>query len=593
MVLCALAIGTYTTLRLVYGDRPVYIHVRWAPGIDDATRERLQRAYSLVAGERREARTWGYLITDRSRTNIRALVQDPAAEDTHNIHRTAFRVWYSAPRLPYLRGGPLPSALEAFSLLFLLGAFGGIGLFALDRAAPHLVRGPLIPLRSWYVQPGLGSRRAASALLSWIQLRIPPASAEAVSVFRMVFGSALLLFLLRRPVSAAWAADPENVLAGLHQSALSIFRVFPQIADWIPSWLIWWGALFVAGAFARIAFAMLTAGTVAWALVYTTQTTYHAVCSLLVTMLCLQGVRWSDAWSIDAWRRPRLKGAPHEYGYVTWIPSVVLGVAFAAAATAKLRDAGLAWVLNGTVKYHFLTDSHQALVNWGVQAGQHSWVAVLLSFSAIAIELFVIVGVFSGRYWTRVCAGVSALALLAGFSLFQGLVWPGWWLLLLSFLPWHRLRTPVPSTAASAVGWRPLAASAVVLTLIVQQLVVSTWKLEMPPLFSVYDMYATTYGSPEEYERQAGETYWIVGIGSARPPDCQIDRRQLSVMQRAAETRSLHAEARQLLGQCFPSGGIERVFVESRRPRVDWDRWEFLEPSRTPLTGEIPAQQHS
>jgi hypothetical protein len=432
-----------------------------------------------------------------------------------------------------------------------------------------------------------------SALLAWIQKRIPPASAEAVAVFRVVFGSVLLIFLLTRPVRAAWAAAPDNLLTGLHRSALTLFTAFPEIADWIPWWLAAWGVLFVAGAFARIAFAMLTVGTLGWALLYTTQTTHHSVCSLLVTMLCLQAARWSDAWSIDAWRRTLHdeRGAPHEYGFVAWVPGVVLAVAFAAAASAKLRDAGLAWVLNGTVKYHFLTDSDQAVVSWGLQAGQYPWLAILLSFSAIAVEFLVIVGVFSGRYLPRAIAGVSALALLTGFLLFQGLFWPGWWMLLLSFLPWHLLRPTALNAGMSPTGWRPLATSAIVLALIVQQMIVSSWRLEAPPVFSVYDMYATTYGSPEEYELKAGETYWIVAIdGTQRPPECQINRNELSMMQRVAQTRSLPAEAGLLLGQCFPSGRIDRVFLESRRERVDWNRWQFLEPSRTALTGEIPAQ---
>ena len=34
---------------------------------------------------------------------------------------------------------------------------------------------------------------------------------------------------------------------------------------------------------------------------------------------------------------------------------------------------------------------------------------------------------------------VFVLSLLVGFEVFQGLWWPAWWILLLSFLPWHLL----------------------------------------------------------------------------------------------------------------------------------------------------------
>ena len=67
------------------------------------------------------------------------------------------------------------------------------------------------------------------------------------------------------------------------------------------------------------------------------------------------------------------RATPKEYGYTVWVPGLVLGVVFAAAAVAKLRDAGVAWILNGTVKYHFLSDSVQAMVDWGLWIGRHHW----------------------------------------------------------------------------------------------------------------------------------------------------------------------------------------------------------------------------
>ena len=60
----------------------------------------MEQQYALALIEPREDRTYGYALTDRSRENIRTLVLDPAVEDTHQIHRTAFRVGFFAPRLP-------------------------------------------------------------------------------------------------------------------------------------------------------------------------------------------------------------------------------------------------------------------------------------------------------------------------------------------------------------------------------------------------------------------------------------------------------------------------------------------------------------
>jgi hypothetical protein len=123
-ILLLAAAVTYGTLRLTYGERPAYVHVRWTASVDAPARERLEREHSLTRPELREGRTWGYYLTDLSADNIERLVTNPAAEDTHNLHRTAFRVWRTAPRAPYLGSKP---AWIATLLEFLIRAFLGLG----------------------------------------------------------------------------------------------------------------------------------------------------------------------------------------------------------------------------------------------------------------------------------------------------------------------------------------------------------------------------------------------------------------------------------------------------------------------------------
>lgn len=133
IILWGLAGAAYGTLRLTYGQRPAYVHVRWAPTVDVATREQIERAYHLTRGELREGRTWGYHLTDVSTDNIRGLVENQTVEDTHQIHRTAFRVWRTASRDPYLSSKPawIASVLEFLvPALFALGALApAVGLF--------------------------------------------------------------------------------------------------------------------------------------------------------------------------------------------------------------------------------------------------------------------------------------------------------------------------------------------------------------------------------------------------------------------------------------------------------------------------------
>jgi len=124
----------YGTLRLTYGQRPAYVHVRWAASVDAAAQERIERDHALARVELREGRTWGYYLTDLSTENIRSLVGNPAVEDTHNIHRTAFRIWRTAPRGAYTGTRPawIAAVLEFLirgcvvlgAVAVVLGAFG-------------------------------------------------------------------------------------------------------------------------------------------------------------------------------------------------------------------------------------------------------------------------------------------------------------------------------------------------------------------------------------------------------------------------------------------------------------------------------------
>jgi hypothetical protein len=603
IALFTLAGAVYGVLRLTFGPRPVYVHVRWAESVDAPTQRRLERQYGLEQPELREGRTWGYALTNLSRDNVRALVTDSAVDDTHQIHRTAFRVGYFAPRLPYRTAHPwIPVGLEFLAVVLVCSGMVALGLAFLTWIRPQAVRGPVRHVYNAFLDPREEASRAAIALLAWIRTRIPDATAEAAGLFRVVFGIAVLMLVLRRPVRDGWATEQLNVLSGPHELVLRLFRETPSIVGLIPIWIAFWGSLFIVGAFTRVAFALTTLGVFGWATLYTTRTTYHTVCALLVTLLCLLWSRWGDAWSVDAvWRRRDThRAAPKEYGFTVWMPSLVLGVVFAAAAFAKLRESGVAWILNGTVKYHFLTDSGQAMVDWGIRLGQYHLVAVLLSFGAIAIESLVIVGVLSRLYRYRLIAGVAALCLLAGFSLLQGLFWPAWWILLLSFLPWHFVapeaggpqRTDGPRIDRGPTRLFQPPAVAIVVALLAVQLFVSLLKLEVSPLISTYDMYSTTYGSTAEYEQKAADQYWLVATDDAmKSHQCRIGRTDVDVIAAEAATTRSGVMATELIRRCFdPSVHIRTIAVEGSRARVDWTKWRSEQATRVRLTDTISVQ---
>lgn len=133
VLLWVVAAAAYGTLRLTYGQRPAYVHVRWAATADVATREQNERAHSLTRREtKQDARTWGYYLTDLSNRNIRDLVSNPAVEDTHYIHRTAFRPWRTATRGAYVSARP---AWIAVTLELLIRACLVLGAVALAAGA--------------------------------------------------------------------------------------------------------------------------------------------------------------------------------------------------------------------------------------------------------------------------------------------------------------------------------------------------------------------------------------------------------------------------------------------------------------------------
>jgi hypothetical protein len=581
------AAATYSVLRAAFGDRPAHINVRWSAATTPDLQQRLEQQYHLTYGQRTEGRTFSYDLTNLSQNNIRAMVLDTNVEDTHYIHRTAYRIWRFAPRSKYHdRGEKWGPLLEATVVAFGLIAAIAFVLAAGERVLPPRVAAR-IPLRSLFIHPG----NAATSLLRSIASRIPAGSAEQVAVLRIVFGFGLLALFLQQPVGPASVLQIANALTPLHQWLLAPFARAPFLTQWVLPWLLVWSVLFIAGAASRFSYLMLTFGALAWATLMTTRLGYHMVSALLVALLCLIPSRWGDAWSVDAWWTRRNRGAPlkarspQEYGYTIWMPGVVIGVVFAASALAKLRESGIAWVLNGTVKYHFLSDAASAPLDWGLRVGLYPKLAVALSFLAILIETLIVFGAFARRYVYRAAAGLAGVALLGGFAVFQGLFWPAWWLLLVSFLPWHwlvRRSTPVQPTSASStphvarVRLQPL----IVIVFVAQQLLVSGLSLEAGPALSTYGMYSNTYDSPEAYESQSTTSYWLTSV----------DGRQCNVSEDAARSvasarsGAVDAPARDAVQRCFGTTDVSRVGAEQRRARIDWKRWRPAGETRLTLS---------
>jgi predicted DCC family thiol-disulfide oxidoreductase YuxK len=139
-------------------------------------------------------------------------------------------------------------------------------------------------------------------------------------------------------------------------------------------------------------------------------------------------------------RGPRVEPRGRGYGFAQWLPGIVFGTAMAGAGIAKLRGSGLAWILGGAVKYHFVVDSQNAPVNWGLWIASHHGAAVAMSFMAVTVELGLSLAPWLRTYAARLPLGLAGLGLLVGFHLFQNERWLAWWMVWgLFYVPWPRL----------------------------------------------------------------------------------------------------------------------------------------------------------
>ncbi len=118
---------------------PPRVTVRWRDDLSAAERVALEERYRLGSGQLSEGTTWRYELLDRSRDNVRAVVNDPAVSDTGYIDRPNFEAPEREIRVSFDRArfliGPTPSQLIQFQSLLLFAV--GLMLLWGAGAATH------------------------------------------------------------------------------------------------------------------------------------------------------------------------------------------------------------------------------------------------------------------------------------------------------------------------------------------------------------------------------------------------------------------------------------------------------------------------
>ncbi|HVZ21679.1 MAG TPA: hypothetical protein VG871_11480 [Vicinamibacterales bacterium] len=547
------------------------IRIRWTSMSTEA-RHAVERQFALTEPQRVDAQTWVYVPRDTTPAMLRSIVENPAVAATDGIDRRALRVAHGP--LTERRGGWFPGhpavarAAKALAYLLVLLALALAASTSLTGAAVRRLR--LLAARV----------REDPALIRGALLRgIPVLPAQTAGVFRLVFMPLVLLIVVRNPIDVGKAALVGAIepLRGVQVIVVPWLAAHPSMTPLLEWGLLASGALTIVGFLTRASFVVFVVAFTAWASVFTVTTSHHTIAALHLTLIGLLAAPWGDAMSLDALWRTRTgapaAGSSQRYGFAVWLPGFVFGLAFLAAAWSKVRN-GPAWILNGTVRYHFVTDMAHAMVPWGPWLTRNHAIAVLISAAAVLIESTLIVASFTRSSLVRLLLGVAATGMLVGFALFQGLLWWGWWILLLSFLPWDHLfvrRAAQRASTPSAASWL----QAVLLALlVVQQAIASGAHLELPPLASAYDMYSTTYNSDYEYELSTNLQYQLLvrdSGGDHELPGCVLDDRTAARLRDPAQSK-IEAAVWSLCPSLKPPA---RVVLRGDRRVYDWDRARF------------------
>ncbi len=565
----------------LHGLQAPQVRVQWADGLTADARAALERRFSLREHSHDGTSSYLYDLLNPSRTVIRDLVGAPEARDTDGIVRGVFEL--REPRRYGDRRTGLAWRWGVERWVPLLAAAAVLLLFG------RIVSGVFTTLWRLSVRASRWTRMAGA---KWLPAGIPAMDARAFGWFRVVFAGMLGLFLW-----VEWrGAVPLDQQRALHIPVMNWIRPWaaePSVVSGLQ-WVMLTGLmLFAAGLWSRLMFAVVVAGFELWCFVFALRTGAHPLGLLPLVLPILLLVPWHEGRGLG---RRGAACAPESgvpYGFAPWALGLALSIAFFAAAYSK----GVTWALNGTVRYHFMVDGEIALLPWGLWIAAHPALSVVVSTFVVVAEHAVILGMFWPPLW-RAGMGLVVVGLITGFSVFHHAIWPAWWVMLLGFVPWEWFNTAPASHDAAPVRVRrlPAAAAVAVLLLAAQQVVVSVARIEVAPYFSAYDMYSTTFTSPEEFERANGAPRLLV-LASVRSGERDISdclgadapvQQELETAARAG-TAPRTPVTRQHIVDCAATFRATRVRVLAEQRTYDWEHGRTGYRFRDRLVAEWPV----
>jgi hypothetical protein len=311
--------------------------------------------------------------------------------------------------------------------------------------------------------------------------------------------------------------------------------------------------LFALGVRPRLSYPLLVVVLLLRTLVLLLRRGVHDWDLPIVTLLALLAVPWANAPPLLQLYRARRDAVvddrrSYAAGFAIWVPGLTIGLAFAAAAYAKLSYSGVAWITSGAVRYHFVQDGGNAPSGLGLWIAAHPMLSVALALGAVLVEALFIFVVFTSSWRRRALFGAAGLALMTGFYLFQGVRWWPWLIFFAAFLPWQRGQAR--AGVRQDLTW---VHAAVVVLLVGVQVFASAQRLEVEPLVSNYPMYSHTFESPAEFDR------WSVRVRFEASGVDITDRVEI-----ADGDNTLHAIARETIERGAPTDASLRELAEFR-----------------------------
>jgi hypothetical protein len=396
-------------------------------------------------------------------------------------------------------------------------------------------------------------------------LTLPSLSASGLGRFRIYVGLALLWLL-------AWET-PSAVPLELHRnySPLADNALVHFLAATPPAWRaaqvagVLAAICFIVGWWTRTAYSVLVGALLLTRLALLQSSGTHDWDCPMAILIALLIVPWGDGWSLDQQRRPAVAADARDprYGFAIFAPVFVMGLAFAAAAYAKLTTSGLDWVTTGAVRYHFVEDAEDAATTWGLWVAARPAVAILVSGAAVALEATWIAAIALRGPLPRLLAASAALGLFFGFFAFQGALWLPWAMWVGALLPWD--------------GWRPLPAAplraplaAVAAGALAVQAIASLGSIELEPLMSPYQMYSGTYASPRDFETKRYRKFQRVKLGSGERA-IEVGGDAADGLAASIDTGVLDTNATEALDAACRNGAMPTVQLHVSKAKIDWD----------------------